>query len=176
MRIKRLFVANRGEIGVRILRSARKIGIETVLGVSEADRASLGAEMADRAVVLGPAASARSYLDVRLVVHAAKATACDALHPGYGFLSEKPELSRLCESEGVAFVGRRAETIESLGDKLAARAIARETGVRTVPGTAHMASLDAARTAAAELGYPVVMKASARGGGRGMITAPGPAE
>ena len=95
MRIKRLFVANRGEIAVRILRAARKVGIETVLGVSEADRASLGAEMADRAVVLGPAASARSYLDVRLVVHAAKATGCDALHPGYGFLSEKPELSRL---------------------------------------------------------------------------------
>jgi acetyl-CoA carboxylase biotin carboxylase subunit len=176
MRLKRLFVANRGEIAVRILRAARKLGIETVLGVSAADRDGLGAEMADRAVVIGPAPSAKSYLDVRLVVHAAKATGCDALHPGYGFLSEKPALSRLCESEGVVFVGPRAETIEALGDKLAARAMARETGVRTVPGTDHMASAADARDAAAELGYPVVMKASAGGGGRGMFKATGPAE
>ena len=176
MRLKRLFVANRGEIAVRILRTAQKLGLETVLGVSMADTQTLGAEMADRVVVLGPAASAKSYLDVRLVVHAAKMTGCDALHPGYGFLSEKPELSRLCESEGIVFVGPRAETIEALGDKLAARAIARETGVRTVPGTTHMASLEAARAAAAELGYPVVMKASAGGGGRGMFKATNCAE
>jgi acetyl-CoA carboxylase biotin carboxylase subunit len=132
--------------------------------------------MADRAVVIGPAPSAKSYLDVRLVVHAAKSTGCDALHPGYGFLSEKPALSRMCEDEGIAFVGPRAQTIEALGDKLAARALARETGVRTVPGTDHMASVDAAREAAAELGYPVVMKASAGGGGRGMFKATGPVE
>jgi acetyl-CoA carboxylase biotin carboxylase subunit len=176
MRLKRLFVANRGEIAVRILRAARKLGIETVLGVSAADRDGLGAEMADRAVVIGPAPSAKSYLDVRLVVHAAKSTGCDALHPGYGFLSEKPALSRMCEDEGIAFVGPRAQTIEALGDKLAARALARETGVRTVPGTDHMASVDAAREAAAELGYPVVMKASAGGGGRGMFKATGPVE
>lgn len=176
MRLKRLFVANRGEIAVRILRTARKLGIETVIGVSVADKHSLGAEMADRAVVLGPAPSAKSYLDVRLVIHAAKATGCDSLHPGYGFLSEKPELSRLCESEGLLFVGPRSETIESLGDKLSARTIARETGVRTVPGTDHMASLADARAAAAELGYPVVMKASAGGGGRGMFKATGPRE
>jgi acetyl-CoA carboxylase, biotin carboxylase subunit len=173
MRLKRLFVANRGEIAVRILRSARKLGLETVLGVSAADTQTLGAEMADRVVVLGPAPPAKSYLDVRLVVHAAKGTGCDALHPGYGFLSEKPELSRLCESEGLAFVGPRAETIEALGDKLSARTIARETGVRTVPGTDHMASVDEACTAAAELGYPVVIKASAGGGGRGMFKAAG---
>lgn len=176
MVLKRLFVANRGEIAVRILRTARKLGIETVLGVSVADRQTLGAELADRVVVLGPAASARSYLDVRLVVHAAKATACDALHPGYGFLSEKPELARLCEAEGIIFVGPRAETIEALGDKLAARAIARDTGVSTVPGTPHMVSVDDARKAAAQLGYPVVMKASAGGGGRGMFKATGPKE
>jgi acetyl-CoA carboxylase, biotin carboxylase subunit len=121
--------------------------------------------------VLGPAQSAKSYLDVRLVVHAAKATGCDALHPGYGFLSEKPELSRLCEEEGIAFVGPRAETIEALGDKLAARALALKIGVRTVPGTEHMASVNDARRAAEELTYPVVMKASAGGGGRGMFKA-----
>jgi acetyl-CoA carboxylase biotin carboxylase subunit len=176
MALKRLFIANRGEIAVRILRTARKLGIETVLGVSEADKGSLGAQLADRVVVLGPAAASKSYLDVRVVVHAAKATGCDALHPGYGFLSEKPELSRLCESEGLVFVGPRAQTIEALGDKLAARAIAREIGVSTVPGTDHVASVSDARKAAAELGYPVVMKASAGGGGRGMFKATGPAE
>jgi acetyl-CoA carboxylase, biotin carboxylase subunit len=176
MTLKRLFIANRGEIAVRILRTARELGIETVLGVSEADKTSLGAQMADRVVVLGPAAASRSYLDARLVVHAAKGTGCDALHPGYGFLSEKPELSRLCEDQGLVFVGPRAQTIEALGDKLAARALAREIGVPTVPGTDHVASVSDARKAAAELGYPVVMKASAGGGGRGMFKAAGPTE
>ena len=171
MAIKRLFVANRGEIAVRILRTAKKLGINTVLGVSAADRESLGAEMADRAVVLGPAQSAKSYLDVNLVVHAAKATGCDALHPGYGFLSEKPALSRLCDEEGIVFVGPRAETIESLGDKLGGRAMARAAGVQTVPGTDHIATVEEAKVAALQLGYPVVMKASAGGGGRGMFKA-----
>src|ERR1700752_2824310 len=115
MALNRLFVANRGEIAVCILRTARRLGIETVLGVSSADRDSMGAEMADRTVVLGPPPSAKSYLDERLVVHAAKATGCDALHPGYGFLSEKPKLASLCEEEGITFVGPRPETIEALG-------------------------------------------------------------
>ena len=176
MALKRLFVANRGEIAVRVLRSARKLGIETVLGVSAADRETLGAEMADRTVVLGPAASQKSYLDARLVVHAALETGCDALHPGYGFLSERPELSRLCAEEGIAFVGPRAETIASLGDKLAARAIAIQAGVQTVPGTDCIATLDDAKTAARKLGFPVVMKASAGGGGRGMFKAGSAAE
>jgi len=176
MSLKRLFVANRGEIAVRIIKSARRLGIETVLGVSEGDRETLGAELADRVVVLGPSPSAKSYLHIGLVVHAAKATGCDALHPGYGFLSEKPALARACESEGLVFVGPRSETIEALGDKLAARALARETGVQTVPGTDHITSTEAAREAAARLGYPVVMKASAGGGGRGMFRANGPEE
>lgn len=176
MPIKRLFIANRGEIAVRILRTAKKLGIETVLGASTADRESVGAEMADRTVILGHEPSARSYLDVNLVVHAAKATGCDALHPGYGFLSEKPALSRLCEDAGIAFVGPRAETIESLGDKLAGRAMARRAGVQTVPGTDHIATIEDAKEAATQLGYPVVMKASAGGGGRGMFKAANPAE
>jgi acetyl-CoA carboxylase, biotin carboxylase subunit len=176
MPLNRLFVANRGEIAVRILRTAKKLGLETVIGVSAADRESLGAEMADRAVVLGPASSAKSYLDERLVVHAAKATGCDALHPGYGFLSEKPKLAALCAQEGVTFVGPRSETIASLGDKMAARAIAHAAGVRTVPGTDHVATAADAKRAAEDLGYPVVMKASAGGGGRGMFKAASPAE
>ncbi|MCC5999321.1 MAG: ATP-grasp domain-containing protein [Pararhodobacter sp.] len=176
MPVKRLFVANRGEIALRILRSARAMGIETVLGVSAADREGAGPEAADRVVVLGPAPSAKSYLDPRLIVHAAAATGCDALHPGYGFLSEKPELARLCEEEGIAFVGPRPETIEALGDKMSARAMAIAAGVPIVPGTDHIADLDSARKAAAELGYPVVMKASAGGGGRGMFKAASEAE
>lgn len=171
MAIKRLFVANRGEIAARIIRSAKAMGIETVVGVSAADRETLAARLADRAVVLGPAASAKSYLDVNLIVHAAKATGCDALHPGYGFLSEKPQLSRLCEQEGIIFVGPRPETVETLGDKLGARALAKEAGVQTVPGTDHIATLEDARAAAGKLGFPVVMKASAGGGGRGMFKA-----
>lgn len=176
MTIDRLFVANRGEIAVRILRTARALGLETVIGVSAADRESMGAEMAGRAVVLGPSPSAKSYLDERLIVHAAKATGCDALHPGYGFLSEKPKLAALCEEEGIAFVGPRPETIEALGDKMSARALARAANVRTVPGTDHVATVEDARRAAEELGYPVVMKASAGGGGRGMFKASSPAE
>ena len=176
MPIRRLFIANRGEIAVRILRTARKLGIETVLGVSAADRESMGAEMADRTVVLGPAQSAKSYLDVNLVVHAALATGCDALHPGYGFLSEKAVLARTCEASGIVFVGPRADTIEAMGDKLAARALARAAGVQTVPGTDHIATVEEAKAAAATLGYPVVMKASAGGGGRGMFKAGSAAE
>lgn len=171
MPIRRLFIANRGEIAVRILRTAKKLGIETVLGVSAADRESMGAEMAGRTVVLGPAQSSKSYLDVNLVVHAALTTGCDALHPGYGFLSEKAVLSRTCEENGIVFVGPRADTIEAMGDKLAARALAREAGVQTVPGTDHIATIEEAKAAAATLGYPVVMKASAGGGGRGMFKA-----
>jgi acetyl-CoA carboxylase biotin carboxylase subunit len=176
MPIKRLFVANRGEIAVRILRTAKKLGLETVIGVSAADRESLGATMADRAVVLGPAQSAKSYLDVNLVVHAAMATGCDALHPGYGFLSEKAILSRTCEENGIVFVGPRPETIDTLGDKMAARAMAKAAGVQTVPGTDHIASVDEAKKAGEALGYPVVMKASAGGGGRGMFKAASAAE
>ncbi len=171
MAIKRLFVANRGEIAVRVIRTAKAMGIETVIGVSSADKESMGARMADRAVVLGPAPSTKSYLDVRLVIHAAKATGCDALHPGYGFLSEKPELSRLCEEEGIIFVGPRPDSIEVLGDKISSRELAAKAKVQTVPGTDHIISVEEAKKAADTLGYPVVMKATAGGGGRGMFKA-----
>jgi acetyl-CoA carboxylase biotin carboxylase subunit len=171
MSINRLFVANRGEIALRILRTAKAMGLETVLAVSDADRDSLPAQMADRAVVLGPAAASKSYLDINLVLHAAKATGCDALHPGYGFLSEKPELAAACEAEGIIFVGPHPETIRALGDKLSARDIARGAGVSTVPGTDMIETAEEAKHAAEALGYPVVMKASAGGGGKGMFLA-----
>lgn len=176
MGINRLFVANRGEIALRILRTAKKLGLETVLAVSDADRDSLPAQMADRAVCLGPAQATKSYLDIGLVLHAAKATGCDALHPGYGFLSERPELSRRCEAEGIIFVGPRAGSIEALGDKLSAIALARAAGVPTVPGTDHIATVAHAQAAAKEIGYPVVIKASAGGGGKGMFRANSPAD
>ena len=156
---------------MRILTAAKSIGLETVLGVSAADRNGLGAELADRVVVLGPAVPARSYLDENLTLQAAVSTGCDALHPGYGFLSERASLARLCEAEGVVFVGPRAETIEALGDKLNARKLASASDVPLLPGTPALHSVDEACRDAEEIGYPVVIKASAGGGGRGMFLA-----
>ncbi|TDK45702.1 acetyl-CoA carboxylase biotin carboxylase subunit [Antarcticimicrobium luteum] len=171
MSISRIFVANRGEIALRVLRTAKEMGLETVLGVSEADRDGLPAQMADRAVVLGPSQATKSYLNADLVLHAARATGCDALHPGYGFLSEKPDLARRCAEEGITFIGPRPETIEAMGDKLSAIAVARAAEVATVPGTDMIDTAGDAAGAAEELGYPVVMKASAGGGGKGMFLA-----
>ncbi len=171
MKLRRVLVPNRGEIAIRIIRACRKLGIETVLAASAADRDSLAAELADRTVTIGPAAARASYLSVPLVVQAALGTGCDALHPGYGFLSERAELAELCERHDVAFVGPRSETIRALGDKLSARELARRAGVPMVPGTARLESAREAQSAAAAIGFPVVMKASAGGGGRGMFVA-----
>ena len=171
MTIKRTLVANRGEIAVRVIRAAHALGIEAVQVVSAADRDSAAARLADQVVVIGPAPSKQSYLNAGLIVHAAKQTGCDALHPGYGFLSERAELATLCAENGITFVGPAAETIAALGDKLRSRAIAGQAGVPLVPGTDEIASVSAAHIAAEKLGYPVLMKASAGGGGRGMFVA-----
>ncbi|MDA0822745.1 MAG: acetyl-CoA carboxylase biotin carboxylase subunit [Proteobacteria bacterium] len=171
MPLKRVLIANRGEIAVRIIRAAHALGIETVQVVSDADRDSMAAEIADRTVVIGPAQSRLSYLNPKLLLHAALQTQCDALHPGYGFLSERAELGTLCIEHGVTFVGPTPETIDALGDKLRARAIAEEAGVPLVPGTDSIANVERAKQAAEEIGFPVVMKASAGGGGRGMFIA-----
>lgn len=171
MSIRRLFVANRGEIALRIVRAAQALNIETVVGVSDADRDSAAARLADRAVVLGPSPAAKSYLDPALIVHAAKESGCDGLHPGYGFLSERAVLPRLCERHGIAFVGPDAAVIEGVGDKLRARAMAREAGVPLVPGSDGIATAADARREADRIGYPVLLKASAGGGGRGMVIA-----
>ena len=140
MRLRRVLVANRGEIALRIVRAAKGLGLETVLAASTADHGSLAAQEADRVVTLGPAPARSSYLDARLVVHAAKATGCDALHPGYGFLSERAALARLCEEQGVTFVGPTSQSIEAVGDKLAARRLAKAAGVAMTPGSAKLAS------------------------------------
>ncbi|HZZ63523.1 MAG TPA: biotin carboxylase N-terminal domain-containing protein [Roseiarcus sp.] len=169
--LKRILIANRGEIALRIVRAARSLGVETVVAASAADRDGLAAQEATRAVVIGPAPARASYLDARLVVHAALATGCDGLHPGYGFLSERAALARLCEEEGIAFVGPAAASIEAVGDKLAARRLAKTAGVPMTPGSGKLDCASDAVAFAAAVGYPVVTKASAGGGGRGMVIA-----
>jgi acetyl-CoA carboxylase, biotin carboxylase subunit len=176
MALKRVFVANRGEIALRVVRAAQGLDLETVVGVSDADRGSAAARLADRALVLGPGPAAKSYLDAMLVVQAAKASGCDALHPGYGFLSERAELARLCEQHGITFVGPEPDMIDALGDKLRAREMAAAAGVPLVPGSGEIASAADARKLADKLGYPVLLKAAAGGGGRGMVIVGGPDE
>ena len=171
MRIRRVLVANRGEIALRIVRAAKSLGLETVLAASAADRDSLAAREAERILVLGPPPARKSYLDADLVMHAAKATGCDALHPGYGFLSERAALAKLCEDHGVAFVGPSSQSIEAVGDKLAARRLAKAAGVAMTSGSARLSSAEEAVAFAKEIGFPVVTKASAGGGGRGMAVA-----
>jgi len=166
--IRRLFVANRGEIAVRIIQACRKLGVEAVVGVSEADRESLAAKIADRAVCIGPAPAALSYLKMDAIVTAAKGTGCDAVHPGYGFLSERAAFQRLCSEHHLKFVGPSAAAIEAMGDKLQARRMAAELDIPTVPGTDHVKSAQQALDFGRQAGYPFLLKASAGGGGRGM--------
>jgi acetyl-CoA carboxylase, biotin carboxylase subunit len=169
MAIQRLLVANRGEIALRIVRAARALGIETVLAASEADRESLAASEASRTVVIGPAAARRSYLDQGLLVHAAIMTGCDALHPGYGFLSERASLAKLCEENQITFVGPTSQSIEQVGGKIPSRALAQAVGLPVVEGSGSISSTAEALEIADRIGYPVVTKASAGGGGRGMV-------
>jgi acetyl-CoA carboxylase biotin carboxylase subunit len=176
MPLRRVLVANRGEIAVRVIRACFDEGIESVLAVSEADRGSLGARLADRVVTIGPAAAAESYLDVDRVVAAAKVTGCDALHPGYGFLSERAELSAECEEAGVVFVGPSAEAMRRSGDKATARALARELDVPVNEGSDVVTSEEQAREVAEQIGYPVLLKAAGGGGGRGMRRVEAPEE
>lgn len=175
MAIRRIFIANRGEIAVRIIRTARALGIETVLGVSQADRQSLGAKLATRVVCLGPGPSRDSYLKVDTVVQAALGTGCDALHPGYGFLSENRDLAMACEKVGIIFIGPTPANLEAVGDKLSARSHALAAGVPLVPG-GNAATLAEAETVAARIGYPLLIKAVAGGGGKGMKRVNDPAE
>ncbi len=152
---------------MRILRTCRALGIETVLAASEADRDSAPARLADRTVCIGPARPSESYLKVEAIVHAALGTQADAIHPGYGFLSERPTLARMCEAEGVVFIGPTAAQIEVVGDKLRARSAAEAAHVPVVPGGA-VASIDEAVATAHAVGAPLLVKAVGGGGGRGM--------
>jgi acetyl/propionyl-CoA carboxylase alpha subunit len=171
---ERVLVANRGEIAVRIIRACRDLGVDTVAVYSDADVAAAHVRMADAAVRLGPASPTESYLRVDAVVEAALATGAQAIHPGYGFLAERATFARAVEAAGLVFIGPASATIEALGDKLHARRLARSVGVPVVPGTLEPADVDRADAvdrvvaAAEEIGFPLLVKAAAGGGGRGM--------
>ena len=174
MALRRVLVANRGEIAVRVIRACRELGIATVLAVSEADRQSLGAQLADRVVCIGPAAADRSYLDIEALIATALGTHADAIHPGYGFLAERGDFARACEQTGVIFIGPPSDVIDQMGDKLRARAIASDSGVPVVPGSKQIDTDAEALSLADQIGYPVLLKASAGGGGRGIKVVSGP--
>ncbi len=167
MSIRRVLIANRGEIAVRIARTCARLGIESVLAASEADRDSLPARLVTRAICIGPAHPTASYLKPELLVQAALGTGCDAVHPGYGFLSERAAFARLCEQHGLTFIGPTAGQLAAAGDKLAARALAVDVGVPVAPG-GEAPSLESARELARRIGTPLLVKAAGGGGGRGM--------
>ena len=166
--LTRVFIANRGEIAVRAIKACKALGLETVHGVSEADRKSLGARLADRVVCIGPPPATQSYLCQKTLIAAAKGTGCHALHPGYGFLSERAQFQRICVAQYLTFIGPPAAAIEAMGGKLNAIGIAKRIGVPTIPGSGKLQSEDEVRTAAHAIGYAFLFKASARGGRRGM--------
>lgn len=166
--IRRVLVANRGEIAVRIVRACRALGIETVVVVSTVDREGMAARLADRAICIGPAPAGQSYLAIPSILSAAVGTGCDAVHPGYGFLSENPDFASACVDEGLIFVGPRPEAVAQAGDKARARELARRSGIPILSGSPVLETTDEAVRAAGELGYPVLVKAAAGGGGRGM--------
>jgi len=172
MALRKLFIANRGEIAVRIIRAAREMGIATVQAVSVADRDMLAARMADEVAEVGPAHATRSYLNQEAMLRAALASGADAVHPGYGFLAENAAFAEAVEGAGLIFVGPRAETIRLMGDKARAREVAAEAGVRTVPGTSGQnLETEVLAAQAHRIGFPVMIKAAAGGGGRGIRVA-----
>jgi acetyl-CoA carboxylase biotin carboxylase subunit len=166
---KKILIANRGEIALRVIRTCREMGIKTVAVYSTADRESLHVRFADEAVCIGPPKSADSYLNIPNILAAAEITNADAIHPGYGFLSENAKFSEICREYGIKFIGPPPEAINSMGDKATAKETMKKAGVPVVPGSdGLLQSLDEAKKVAAEIGYPVIIKATAGGGGRGM--------
>jgi acetyl-CoA carboxylase, biotin carboxylase subunit len=172
----RVLVANRGEIAVRVIRALHELGLEAVAVYSTADEGALHVRLADRAVRIGPPPASESYLRIPAIVAAATTTGCDAVHPGYGFLAENDDFVRACDDNDLVFIGPPADVMAAMGDKARAKAEMRAAGVPLVPGTEGTATLAEARAAADELGYPVLLKAAAGGGGRGMRLVGGPAE
>ncbi len=173
----KLLVANRGEIAVRIIRTARELGIPTVAVYSTADAQTPAVEMADEAVCIGPPPARESYLDMRNVIGAAEVTGCDAVHPGYGFLSENPAFATECARNGIRFVGPAPEVMQRMGDKIEAKRAAIAAGLPVLGGSdGPVSDIAVARAAAVAAGYPVLLKASAGGGGRGMRRVEGPGD
>jgi len=168
-KIQKILVANRGEIALRVMRTAREMGIKTVAVFSEADRSALHVRYADEAIAIGPAPSSESYLRMDKIIAAAKLTKADAIHPGYGFLSENEDFAELAERNGIIFIGPSTKAIEIMGSKLAAKAAVSKFNVPLVPGTSEpITDIDAAKSLARKIGYPILIKASAGGGGKGM--------
>ena len=175
--MKRILVANRGEIALRAVRAARKLGLQTVAAFSEADRNSPHVWAADRSVCIGPAPASLSYLNGSALIEAARGTGCDAVYPGYGFLSEKSAFAAACREEGLTFIGPSPEAIGMMGDKVEARRTAERNGVPVVPGSEQgFTDAQAAAPVADKIGFPLLLKASGGGGGRGMRVASGPEE
>jgi len=165
----KVLIANRGEIALRVIRACRELGIQTVAVYSEADRESLHVRFADDDVCIGPAPSRASYLNIPRIIAAAEIAGADAIHPGYGFLAENPEFAEICAASNVAFIGPTAEQIRQMGDKASARRLAAEAEVPTVPGSPGvLEDVDEAAKLAEEIGFPVIIKATAGGGGKGM--------
>ena len=166
---KKILIANRGEIALRIIRTCREMGIRTVAVYSTADRESLHVKFADEAVCIGPPPSRQSYLNIPAIISAAEVTGADAIHPGYGFLSENAEFSRICAEYGIKFIGATADQINAMGDKATAKATMKNSGVPVIPGSEGLIdTVEEAKILAKEIKYPVIIKATAGGGGRGM--------
>ena len=166
---RKILIANRGEIALRILRACHDLGVRAVVAYSDVDRESLPVRLADEAVCVGPAQAARSYNNIPAIISAALITGCDAIHPGYGFLAENPYLAEVCGQVGVTFIGPRPEVIELMGNKAEARKTMKQAGLPIVPGSdGPLENLGAARQIARRIGYPLLVKAVAGGGGRGM--------
>ncbi|ABK99630.1 acetyl-CoA carboxylase biotin carboxylase subunit [Pelobacter propionicus] len=165
----KILIANRGEIALRIIRACKELGIKTVAVYSQPDINSLHVKLADESVCIGPAASAQSYLNINAIISAAELTDAEAIHPGYGFLSENADFAEICEKCGITFIGPSPESMRIMGDKISARQAVTAQGVPILPGTKEgVASVDEAITIAKEIGFPVIIKATAGGGGRGM--------
>ena len=166
---KKILIANRGEIALRVIRTCKEMGIQTVAVYSTADAESIHVKFADEAVCIGPAPSSESYLRISNIIAAAEITNADAIHPGYGFLSENAKFSKICEEHNIKFIGASPEMINKMGDKATAKATMIEAGVPCVPGSQGIIeSFDHCKKLAKEVGYPVMLKASAGGGGKGM--------
>ena len=171
---RKVLIANRGEIALRINRACRELGVQTVAIFSEPDRNSLHVRHADEAFCVGPGPAARSYLNIPNIISTALITGCDAVHPGYGFLAENARFAEICADHGLTFIGPKPDVIAAMGDKATAKRVMREAGIATTPGTDILSSVDEASKAAQEIGYPVLLKATAGGGGKGMRVVQGP--
>src|SRR5690606_13273116 len=169
MMFKKILIANRGEIALRIIRTCREMGIKSVAVYSTADRDSLHVRFADEAVCIGPPASKDSYLNIPNILSAAELTNADAIHPGYGFLSENAKFSAICADYGIKFIGATADQINAMGDKASAKATMQKAGVPTIPGSVGLVdNIQEGIEIAKNIGYPVILKATAGGGGKGM--------